>query len=93
MEAVDEVGGVVCGVEGAVGDDAGGVVDEADEEGFGGFAAVACGYVGAVHGVALPEVVGVGFGEGEAGFGGVGVAGFEEIVAVDEAAKGVGGDL
>lgn len=34
LEAVDEVGGVVGGVESAVWDDTGGVVDEADEEGF-----------------------------------------------------------
>lgn len=54
LEAVDEVCGVVRGIEGAVGDYAGGVVDEADEKGFGGFAFVACGDVGAVHGVALP---------------------------------------
>jgi hypothetical protein len=93
LEAFEEVGGVICGVKGAVGDDAGGVVDEADEEGFGGVAFVAVGEVGAVHGVGLPEVVGVGFGEGEAGFGCCRITGLEEIEAVDDAAKGVGGDL
>ena len=49
-----------------MGNDAGGVVDEADEEGFGGFAFEI--NVRSVQGVGLPHVVGVGFGEGEAHF-------------------------
>jgi len=49
--------------------------------------------VGAVEGVALPEVVGVGFGEGETAFGEVGGVRFEELVFVDGATEGVGGDL
>jgi hypothetical protein len=46
-----------------------------------------------VEGVGLPEVVGVGFGKGEAPLGcGVG-EGFEEFVAVDVAVEGGAGDL
>lgn len=92
LEAVEKVLGVVGRIEGAVGDDAGGVVDEADEIGFEGFAG-GIADVGAVKGVALPEVVGMGFGEGEAGLGAGGVCGGEEFEVVDVAAEGVGGDL
>jgi len=49
--------------------------------------------VGAVEGVALPEVVGVGFGKGEASFWEVGGVGFEELVFFNGAAKGIRGDL
>ena len=49
--------------------------------------------VGAVEGVGLPEVVGVGFGEGESAFWEVGGVWFEEVVFFDGAAEGVGGDL
>ena len=93
LEGVDEAGGVVGFVKGAVGDDAGGVVDEADEIGFDGFAAQAGVQIGAVEGVGLPEVVGVGLGKGEAGFGAVVAEGGEKIELVDDAAEGVGGDL
>ena len=51
------------------------------------------GDVGPVHGVALPEVVGVGFGEGETCFWSIRIAGFEEIVAVYDAAEGIVSDL
>lgn len=40
----------------------------------------------------MPEVVGMGFGESEAGFGAGVIGGFEELVAVDDATEGVGGD-
>ena len=93
LEGVDEAGGVVGRVKGAVGDDAGGVVDEADEIGLDGFAAQAGVQIGAVEGVGLPEVVGVGFGKGEAGFGAVVAEGFEEVELFDDATEGVGGDL
>ena len=76
-----------------MGDDAGGVVDEADEIGLDGFAAQAGVQIGAVEGVGLPEVVGVGFGKGEAGFGAVVAEGFEEVELFDDATEGVGGDL
>lgn len=45
-----------------------------------------------MQGIALPEVVGRGFGEGEAYFGTGVIGGFEELVAVDDATEGVGGD-
>lgn len=48
---------------------------------------------GAVKGIGLPEVVGVGFCKGESALGEVGGVGFEEVVFFDGAAKGVGGDL
>ncbi len=76
-----------------MGDDAGGVVDEADEIGLDGFAAQAGVQIGAVEGVGLPEVVGVGFGKGEAGFGAVVAEGFEEVELFDDSTEGVGGDL
>jgi hypothetical protein len=79
LEAVDEVGGVVGVVEGAVGDDARGVVDEADEEGLDGLATQAGVEIRTVEGVALPHVVGVGFGEGEAGLGALVAGGLEQI--------------
>ena len=72
LEAVDEVGGVVGVVEGTVGDDARGVVDEADEKGLDGLATQAGVEIRTVEGVALPDVVGVGFGEGETGLGAAG---------------------
>ena len=43
-----------------------------------------------MEGVGLPEVVGMGFGEGEAAFWEIGGVGFEEVVFFDGAAKGVG---
>ena len=43
--------------------------------------------------VALPEVVGVGFCKCEPGFGAGVVGGFEQLVTVDDAPEGVGGDL
>ena len=46
-----------------------------------------------MEGVGLPEVVGVGFGEGEAAFWEVLGVGFEEVVFFDGTSKGVGGDL
>ncbi len=93
LEAVDEVDGVVGRIEGTMGDDAGGIVYEADEEGFERFAMKADLQVRAVECVALPEVVGVGFCKCESGFGtGVG-GGFEQFVTVDDAPKGVGCDL
>ena len=75
-----------------MGDDAGGVVDEADEIGLDGFAAQAGVQIGAVEGVGLPEVVGVGFGEGEAGFGAVFAKGREQVEFFHDAAEGVRSD-
>ncbi len=46
-----------------------------------------------MEGVGLPEVVGVGFGEGEPTFGAVAGVGFKEFVFIDDAPEGVGGDL
>jgi hypothetical protein len=90
LEAVDEVGCVVGVIEGTVRDDTRGVVDKADEEGFLRFGVEAGFQMGPVQGVALPHVVGVCLGEGEAGFGAGVTDGFEQIEAVDDAAEGIG---
>ena len=92
LEAVDEVGGVVGLIERAVRNDARSVVNEADEVGLDGlFESV--GEVGTVQGVALPEIVGMGFGKGQARFGAGVVGGFEQIETVDVPAKSVRRDL
>ena len=67
LEAIDEVGRAIVGVEGAVGHHARRIVDETDEEGFDGLAGNA--NEGAVEGVGLPHVIGMGLGEGEARLG------------------------
>ena len=58
-----------------------------------GFLITAQTQVGAVEAIGLPEVVGVGFGEGEAAFRTLGGVGLEEVEVVDHAAQGVGCDL
>lgn len=93
LEALDEVLGVVGVEELGVGDDAGGVVDEGDEVNLEGVVVAGEAEIGSVEGVGLPEVVGVGFGEGEAAFWEVGGVGFEKFVFFDGTTKGVGGDL
>ncbi len=85
--------GVVGTEKFAVGDHAGGVVEEGNEEDLDWFAMVIKAQRGAVEGVALPKVVGVGFGEGEAALGEVAGVGFEKVVFVDSSAEGVGCDL
>ena len=49
--------------------------------------------VRSMEGITLPEVVGVGFGKGEARLRRALTGGFEQVVTVDDAAKGVGRDL
>jgi len=98
LEAEDEGLGIVSGEELSVGNHSGGVVYKADEVNLCGFWRAFLGVfeweVGAVEGIDLPEVIGVGFSKGEALFiGGNVVFGFEEIVCFDSAAKGGGGDL
>lgn len=91
LEAVDEVGSVVVGVELSVWDHAGGIIDEANEVGPGGLGVAT--EVGADERVALPEVVGVGLGKGLPTF--AGDLGFrtQELEAIDVPTEGVGGDL
>lgn len=93
LEAIDEVLGVIGIEELPVGDDAGGVIDEGDEEDLNGSVVAWEAEVGSVKGVALPEVVGVGLGEGEPPFGQVGRVGLEQVVFVDGASKGIDRDL
>ena len=93
LEAFDEVFGVVGVEKLPVGDDAGGVVDEGDEEDLDGLVVAWEAEVGSVEGVALPEVVGVGLGEGETAFWDLGGVGFEEVVFFNGAAEGIGSDL
>lgn len=93
LEAIDEVLGVIGIEELPVGDDAGGVIDEGDEEDLDGFVVSREAEVGAVEGVTLPEVVGVGLGEGEPPFGQVGRVRFEEVVFVDGAPESIDRDL
>ncbi len=80
-------------VESCVGDDAGGVVEEGDEEDLEWLLVTGKTQVGSVKGVDLPEVVCVGLGEGESAFGDLGGARLEELVFIDRAPEGVGGDL
>ena len=90
-QRLDECVGVFCEKELAVAADAAGIVDEGDESGLRAFAAVL--HVRPVHGVGLPHVVSVGFGEGETAFVWGFRVRFEEFVVFDDAAEGVGGDL
>ena len=46
-----------------------------------------------MEGIALPEVVGVGFGKGEASFGAVVIDRLEQVKAVNGTAEGVWRDL
>ena len=71
--------------------DAAGIVDEGDESGLRAFAAVL--HVRPVHGVGLPHVVSVGFGECEASFVLGLFVNLEQLVVVDHATEGIGGDL
>ena len=88
------MGGGIRSVELAVWYDAGGVVDEAYQVGLAWFGIDV--QVGAVQGVGLPHVVGMGFGECQAGFFdralGQSVDVVEQPECVDVTAKGVGGD-
>lgn len=99
LEAIDEILAVVGMVESSVSDDARGIVNEGDEENLasrcalGRVGMIMEPEVGAVEGVDLPEVVGMGLGKGEAAFGLVGLLSLEEVVFVDGAAEGVGCDL
>jgi hypothetical protein len=71
-----------------------GVVHEGDEAGLDlGVGARAAGDVGAVEGVGLPELVGVGLGEGLAVAALAVAFGFEQLEAFDEAGEGGGRDL
>ena len=79
-------------IEGTVGDDAGGIVDEANDEGFDGFVEAIL-EIGSVKRVALPEVVGVSLGEGKPRLG-AGIAGrLEEVEGVDGPAECIRRDL
>ncbi len=93
LEAVDEVGSVIRGVKGAMGDHTRSVVNEADEVGLDGWLPESVGEVGTVQGVALPEVVGMGFGKGQPRLGAAVVGGFEQVEAHNVPAKGVRCDL
>lgn len=97
LEATDEVEGVVFVIEAGIGDDARGVIDEGDKKDFatrmvGGVGCATIAEVGAMKGIDLPEVVGMGFGKSEAAFGGVFVFGLEEIEFFDGSSEGVGCD-
>ena len=92
LEAVDEVGGVVGVIEGAVRDDAGSVVNEADEEGLDGLLEFGV-EIRTVQGVALPEVVGMGLGKCQPRLGAGFVGRFEQVETVDVPAECVRRDL
>jgi len=91
LEAIDQVGGVVVEVELAMGDNTGGIVNEADKVGFRRLAFDS--HEGADEGVALPHIVGVGLGEGSTFFAGDFGIGLEQFEALDVATEGVFGDL
>ena len=91
LEHGQERGGVLRVGEGGEGEDAGGVVDERDEEGFSAPAPV--GDLRSVHHVAHPQLAGIA--EGEASpVSGDGVAGVfvEQALAREQAVHGGGGE-
>lgn len=97
LEATDEVEGVVFMIETSIGDDARGVIDEGDKKDFatrmvGGVRCATIAEVGAMKGIDLPEVVGMGFGKSEAALEGVFGLGFEEVEFFDGTPKSIGGD-
>ena len=101
IKALTETPFVECGLEGleqglrvitekelAVADDAAGVVEKYDKLGLSLASCVL--HVGADHGVGLPELVGVRFGEGQPALAlDIGV-GFEQFVRFDDTSKRVG---
>jgi hypothetical protein len=86
LEAVDKIGGVVGGVERPMRNNAGSIVNEADQEGLQRRLSPAV-EVRTIECVALPQVVGMRFGEGQSCLGAVMVGRSEQVEPVDNPAE------